>query len=63
VRIDGIEAGVLYAAAAPQAVAGVFPVNVRVPQAARAGDSIPVVLTVGGVRSQPGVTVSLNGLC
>jgi uncharacterized protein (TIGR03437 family) len=60
VRIDGIEAEILYAAAAPQAVAGVFQVNVRVPQAARAGDALPLVLTAGGVRSQAGVTVALK---
>jgi uncharacterized protein (TIGR03437 family) len=60
VRIDAVESEILYAAAAPQAVAGVFQVNVRVPQDARAGDALPIVLTVGGARSQAGVTIAVK---
>jgi trimeric autotransporter adhesin len=38
----------------------VFQVVAQVPSSAPTGDAIPIVVTVGGVASQPGVTVSVQ---
>jgi uncharacterized protein (TIGR03437 family) len=40
--------------------AGVLQVNVKVPQTAPAGGAVPLVLTVGGVSSAGGFTISLK---
>ena len=40
-------------------VAGVMQVNVEIPADAAAG-VVPVVVSVGGVSSQPGVTVAVQ---
>ena len=50
--IGGVAAEVLYAGAAPGAIAGLFQVNVKVPATVRTGDAIPMYLTVGGFSSQ-----------
>jgi uncharacterized protein (TIGR03437 family) len=50
---------VQYAGAAPTAVAGVMQVNAQVPTGLTAG-AVPVVVSVGGVPSQPGVTITVN---
>jgi uncharacterized protein (TIGR03437 family) len=60
VTIAGINANVLYAGAAPTFVAGALQVNVEVPSNAPPGSSVPVQLTIGGVSSPAGVTVSLR---
>ncbi len=59
VTIDGQDAQVLYAGSAPDQVAGVLQMNVRVPAQARAG-AVPVWFQVGGNTSQPGVTISVR---
>lgn len=53
------QAKVHYAGAAPGMVAGVMQVNVEIPADAAAG-VVPVVVSVGGVSSQPGVTVAVQ---
>jgi uncharacterized protein (TIGR03437 family) len=58
-QIDGIDAEILYAGAAPGIVAGALQVNVRVPEAARSG-AVPVSITVGAAASQPGVTIQVE---
>ncbi len=58
--IGGQSAKVLYAGAAPSLVAGVLQVNAVLP-ANIGGGAQPVVLTVGGVASQTGVTVAIAG--
>jgi len=58
VRIDGREATVIYAGAAPGMVSGAYQLNARIPQDAAPG-TVPLVLSVGGVASQPGVTVAV----
>ncbi len=58
VTIGGTPATVQYAGAAPGAIAGVMQVNAVVPGGIT-GTS-PVVVTVGGVASQPGVTIVLK---
>ena len=58
--VGGIPAEVTFAGTAPGLVAGVLQVNVRIPEAVTAGAAVPVTLTIGGVRSQPGVTVAVR---
>lgn len=59
VSVGGQPAEVLYAGAAPDMVAGVLQVNVRLPQGISSG-VVPVTLQVGGAASQPGVTLSVQ---
>jgi uncharacterized protein (TIGR03437 family) len=60
VQIGGQNAIVLYAGAAPELVAGVLQVNVLVPSDVSSGPAVPVVLTVGGASSPPGVIVAIR---
>lgn len=57
--IGGVPADVLYAGGAPGQVAGLWQVNVQVPAALAPGPH-PVVVRVGGVASQDGVTVAVR---
>jgi len=59
VRIGGKESEVLYAGAAPGLVAGVFQINVKVPEELGAG-SHPVVVQIGTASSSPDVTVAVQ---
>ncbi|MBI2689980.1 MAG: hypothetical protein HYX27_27055 [Acidobacteria bacterium] len=59
VRIGGKEAEVLYAGAAPGLVAGVFQINVKVPEGLDAGPQ-PVVVQIGTASSSPDVTVAVQ---
>jgi trimeric autotransporter adhesin len=58
VTIGGVAAEVRFAGGALGQIAGVMQVNVVVPGGL--SGSVPVVLTVGGVASQPGVTVAVK---
>jgi uncharacterized protein (TIGR03437 family) len=60
VVIDGREAELLYAGAAPGLVSGVIQVNARVPEETRRGDDVGVVFSVGEAASQPGVTIAVR---
>ncbi len=60
VTIGGLPATVSYAGAAPGAVAGLTQVNVQIPAGVAAGSAVPVVLQVGGVAAQSGVTVAVQ---
>ena len=59
VTIGGFSAVVNYAGAAPTLVAGVMQINVQVPSGIAPGNSIPVVLAIGGVRSRQ-VTIAVT---
>ena len=59
VTIDGQTAEVLYAGAAPTLVGGIVQVNATVPANVRSG-VVPITLSIGGVTSQPGVTVAIQ---
>jgi uncharacterized protein (TIGR03437 family) len=59
-QIGGIDAQVVSAGGVPGMAAGFFQVVVQIPDDAVSGDAIPVVLSVGGVVSQPGVTLSIQ---
>jgi uncharacterized protein (TIGR03437 family) len=56
--VGGRPAEVIYAGSAPSNVAGLFQVNVRLP--AGVSGNVPVVVTVGGVASQAGLTISVR---
>jgi trimeric autotransporter adhesin len=58
--IGGVPARVLYAGTAPGFVNGVMQVNIEVPAGAPSGSSVPLIITVGGVNSQNGVTVAIQ---
>lgn len=60
VTIGGIAAMVQYAGQAPGEIAGLTQVNVVVPQEGSVGPTVPVVVGVGGVQSQAGVTVAVK---
>ncbi len=57
--VGGQPATVSFAGEAPGLVSGVLQVNVQVPDNAPSGD-LPLVISVGGISSQPGVTVSVR---
>ena len=57
--IGSAPAEVTYKGSAPGAVAGLFQINVRIPQSAPTGD-VSIAISVGGVMSQSGVTVAVK---
>jgi uncharacterized protein (TIGR03437 family) len=59
VTIDGQDAQVLYAGAAPEMVSGLLQINVKVPTNTKTG-AVPVVVNVGPYSSQPGVTLAVK---
>ncbi len=59
VFVDGREAAVLYAGAAPTFVAGLMQVNARLPEGTGSGN-VSLVVEVGGVASQDGVTIAVR---
>jgi uncharacterized protein (TIGR03437 family) len=59
-QINGEDAEVTYAGAAPGLVAGMLQVNVRVPADAPKGTAVPVTITVGAATSQAGVTLAIH---
>jgi uncharacterized protein (TIGR03437 family) len=60
VTIGGAAAKLLYAGGAPGLVSGVVQINVQVPAGTAAGDSIAVVVTVGGKSSTADVTIAVQ---
>jgi uncharacterized protein (TIGR03437 family) len=59
-QIDGQDAPVQYAGAAPGIVSGVVQVNIAVPAGVRTGPADSIVLTIGGQTSQAGATVAVQ---
>ncbi|HXA52958.1 MAG TPA: SBBP repeat-containing protein, partial [Candidatus Acidoferrum sp.] len=59
VQIRGTDAKIVYAGAAPGYIAGLLQLNVVVPDAAQFGDSVPLMLTIGGQASQFNVTIAV----
>jgi len=59
VSIGGRDAEVVYAGAAPSQVAGLMQVNVRIPAGTDSGN-VPLVIRVGRVASQSGLTVAVR---
>ena len=59
-QIGGKDAPVNYSGTAVGIISGAIQVNAKVPDGLAAGDA-PVVMKVGGVSSQSGVTVAVSG--
>ena len=63
VTIGGVAvpaANIVYSGAAPEAVEGLTQFDVVIPATVTPGPSVPIVVTIGGVSSQTGITVSVN---
>jgi uncharacterized protein (TIGR03437 family) len=60
VRIGGQEAQIAYAGAAPGLVFGVIQINAFVPAGLPADAAATLEVEIGGVKSQPGVTLALG---
>src|ERR1700693_3078812 len=58
VTIGGTAATVVFSGLAPGAI-GEYQVNVQVPASAPSGNAVPVVISIGGVNSNP-VTISVQ---
>jgi uncharacterized protein (TIGR03437 family) len=59
VLVDGSPATISFAGEAPGLVSGVMQLNFQIPPGARSGN-LPLVVSIGGVNSQQGVTVSVQ---
>jgi len=51
---------ILYGGAAPGTVEGLTQIDVAIPSTVTPGPTVPIVVTIGGVPSQTGITVSVN---
>ena len=51
---------IVYSGAAPGTVEGLTQINVVIPSTVTPGPSVPVIVIVGGVQSQAGITLSVN---
>ncbi|MBI4873676.1 MAG: hypothetical protein HY822_03470 [Acidobacteria bacterium] len=60
VLIDGRDAEVLYAGAAPNFVSGAMQINVRIPAATTPGNAVSVQVRAGTRTSQSGVTLAVQ---
>jgi uncharacterized protein (TIGR03437 family) len=60
VTIGGQPAQLQYFGGAPAEIAGLMQINAVIPYGIQTGNSVPVVLKVGDVSSQPGVTVAIR---
>ncbi len=49
-----------YVGQAPNVVAGVMQINAQIPSGIQAGNAVPVVVQVGGVSTQAGVTIAVG---
>ncbi|MBL8240298.1 MAG: hypothetical protein JNM66_22955 [Bryobacterales bacterium] len=60
VRINNVDAPVVYAGAAPGLIQGLIQINARVPATAPIGNAVPIVVRIGNVDSPAGVTVAIR---
>lgn len=60
VTIGGVPINVLYAGSAPGLVSGVLQINVQIPATLTPGGQLPVLIQIGGVLSQAGVTMAVK---
>lgn len=60
VTIDGVPCDFISAVSAIGQVNGMVHVKVRVPSTVRSGAALPIMATVGGVSSQPGVVIAVQ---
>ncbi len=60
VTMGGRPADILFGAGAPGFLAGLIQFNVRVPDTVTPGDSVALVVAIGGAASPPGVTIAIR---
>jgi uncharacterized protein (TIGR03437 family) len=60
VTMGGITCQPNYVGAAPNLIAGAMQINAQVPAGVTPGPSVPLVVTIGGVSSQSGVTLAVK---
>jgi uncharacterized protein (TIGR03437 family) len=60
VTIGGMNASVFYSGAVPGSIAGLTQINAYVPAGLTTSGPVPIVVSIGGVQSQTGVTVSIG---
>jgi len=60
VRINNIDAPIVYSGGAPGLVQGLIQINARVPAAAPIGNAVPIVVRVNNVDSPAGVTLAIR---
>src|SRR5579862_1484811 len=60
VTIGGLRCQTNYAGAAPGLVSGLLQVNAQIPAGVTPGPSVPLLVTIGDVSSQPGVTLAVK---
>ena len=60
VTIGGMDATVQYQGAAPGLISGALQVNAFVPPGVTLGVAVPLSISVGGLPSQPGVTIAVR---
>jgi uncharacterized protein (TIGR03437 family) len=58
--LGDLNAPVLYAGGVPGMIAGFLQVNIQVPSDVSAGNTVPVVLTIGGKTTQANVTLAVG---
>jgi uncharacterized protein (TIGR03437 family) len=49
-----------YAGAVPGSIAGLVQINAKIPDTVKAGKSLPIWITAGGVTSPAGVTIAVK---
>lgn len=59
-QIDGFDAAIHYAGAAPGLVSGILQVNCQVPHQAKSGSAVRILLIIGGFTSLPEVTLAIR---
>jgi uncharacterized protein (TIGR03437 family) len=59
--IGGIDANVEYAGGVAGLVAGVWQVNLQIPQGVAPGNSVPLLFNIGGATTQTGLTIAVQG--
>jgi len=63
VTIGGVAvpaASIVYSGAAPETVEGLTQIDVVIPATVAAGPAVPIVVTIGGVPSQSGITLAVS---
>jgi uncharacterized protein (TIGR03437 family) len=51
---------IVYSGAAPETVEGLTQIDVVIPSTVAPGPTVPIIVTIGGVPTQSGITVSVN---
>jgi uncharacterized protein (TIGR03437 family) len=60
VRINNVDAPVVYSGAAPGLIQGLIQINARVPATAPTGAAVPIVVRINNVDSPAGVTIAVR---